>query len=157
VQDPWEKNEPGLGLGRDPSRTPMPWDMSPNAGFTSGKPWLPLNPDWKRRNAAVESADPGSMLSLYRDLLQLRRSSRALSLGDYLPVSAQDGVLVFERRAGEERLAVALNLTHHPKAALLPPGEAWTPVLSTAGRLAEGSVGHEIVLAPDEGLILQAG
>ena len=45
VQDPAEKNEPGLGLGRDPERAPMPWDKSVLAGFTSGKPWLPLGPD----------------------------------------------------------------------------------------------------------------
>ncbi|HZZ89127.1 MAG TPA: alpha-amylase family glycosyl hydrolase, partial [Caulobacteraceae bacterium] len=44
VQDPWEKNEPGLGLGRDPCRTPMPWDASPHAGFSTAEPWLPLNP-----------------------------------------------------------------------------------------------------------------
>ena len=43
VQDPWERNEPGLGLGRDPARTPMPWDNSTNAGFTTGTPWLPVN------------------------------------------------------------------------------------------------------------------
>ena len=42
VQDPWEKRVPGLGLGRDPARIPMLWDTSPNAGFTTGTPWLPL-------------------------------------------------------------------------------------------------------------------
>jgi hypothetical protein len=51
VQDPRELREPGLGLGRDPVRTPMPWDGSRNAGFTTGRPWLPLNPDWPARNA----------------------------------------------------------------------------------------------------------
>ena len=44
VQDPWEKNEEGFGRGRDPARTPIPWDDSANAGFTTGAPWLPLNP-----------------------------------------------------------------------------------------------------------------
>src|ERR671932_343004 len=43
VQDPWEKNEPGLGFGRDPARTPMQWERGPNAGFTAGEPWLPLD------------------------------------------------------------------------------------------------------------------
>ncbi len=45
VQDPAEKNQPGIGMGRDPERTPMLWDSSPNAGFTTGHPWLPINPE----------------------------------------------------------------------------------------------------------------
>src|SRR5690606_11977646 len=45
VQDPFEKNVPGMGMGRDPCRTPMQWDTSPNAGFTTGRPWLPLAAD----------------------------------------------------------------------------------------------------------------
>ena len=49
VRDPRELREPGLGLGRDPQRTPMPWDGSPNAGFTTNEPWLPLNADWRKR------------------------------------------------------------------------------------------------------------
>src|SRR4029079_12034848 len=43
VQDPWEKNVPGLGLGRDPERTPMQWNGAPNSSFTTGTPWLPLD------------------------------------------------------------------------------------------------------------------
>ena len=74
VQDPWEKNEPGLGLGRDPERTPMQWDGSPNAGFTTGEPWLPL----RRRSTRPATSkalprDPGSILTLYRRLIALRR------------------------------------------------------------------------------------
>jgi len=157
VQDPWEKNEPGLGLGRDPCRTPMPWDLDPSAGFTTGEPWLPLNGDWKTRNVAVQGADPGSMLSLHRDLLALRRSSPALSLGDYAEVAATDGLLVYERRSDAERIAVALNLTPHPKDVRLPADAAWTPLLSTAGLLADAAAGEVFVLGPDEGMILRAG
>ena len=155
VQDPWEKNEPGLGLGRDPCRTPMPWDASPNAGFTTGEPWLPLNADWKTRNVAAESADPASMLSLYRRLLALRRSSQALSLGDYLEVSAGEGALVYERRAGDERVVVALNLTHEARTVRLPSGGSFSPVLSTGPRapvLADGG----LRLGPDEGAVLKS-
>ena len=56
VRDPRELREPGLGLGRDPQRTPMPWDGSPNAGFTTGEPWLPLNADWRERNVEALGA-----------------------------------------------------------------------------------------------------
>jgi alpha-glucosidase len=52
AQDPWEKNEPSLGPGRDPSRPPMPWDESRHAGFTLGEPWLPVSPGHTTRNVA---------------------------------------------------------------------------------------------------------
>ena len=155
VQDPWEKNEPGLGLGRDPCRTPMPWDTSAEAGFTTGEPWLPLNVDWATRNVAAERANPASMLSLYRALIALRRTSQALSLGDYAEVSSADGVLVFERRAGGERLAVALNLTDAPRTVVLPTDASWTPVLSTAAAGGEGPTGRQLGLQPDQGMILR--
>ena len=68
VQDPRELREPGLGLGRDPVRTPMPWDGSENAGFTTARPWLPLNADWPTRNvarmAAGASFNPDALSSL---------------------------------------------------------------------------------------------
>src|SRR6185369_12806490 len=66
VCDPWEKNVPGLGLGRDPERTPMQWDASENAGFTTGEPWLPLSSDHHVLNVQRQRAEPSSMLSLYR-------------------------------------------------------------------------------------------
>ena len=111
VQDPWERNVPGLGLGRDPERTPMQWAPSPNAGFTTGEPWLPLASDYAARNVAAQAADPRSMLSLYRALLALRRAEPALSVGRYIPVSADAAVLAYERRHEDARLLVALNLS----------------------------------------------
>src|SRR5256885_13644973 len=65
VCDPWEKDGPGLGLGRDPERTPMQWDASGNAGFTRGDPWLPLSSDHAIVNVQRQRGDPHSMLSLY--------------------------------------------------------------------------------------------
>src|SRR6185437_4368772 len=57
VQDPWERNEAGFGHGRDPARTPMPWDNSPSAGFTTGIPWLPVSPDHETQNVKALIAD----------------------------------------------------------------------------------------------------
>src|SRR3954471_20028324 len=88
MRDLRELREPGLGFGRDPVRTPMPWDASPYAGFTDGEPWLPLNPDWRTRNVAAEAPDARSILSLYRDLLRLRRAHPSLSVGDVRLLSA---------------------------------------------------------------------
>jgi alpha-glucosidase len=64
VQDPWEINVPGLGLGRDPERTPMQWSAEPNAGFTDRTPWLPLAADYASVNVEAQRAEPGSMLAL---------------------------------------------------------------------------------------------
>jgi alpha-glucosidase len=88
VQDPVEKHVPGMGLGRDPERTPMQWDESPNAGFTSGAPWLPLSDDWRSRNVAREAEDPNSILNLHRRLIALRQSQRALMTGSYTAIPA---------------------------------------------------------------------
>lgn len=160
VQDPRELREPGLGLGRDPVRTPMPWDATHNAGFTTGTPWLPLNPDWPDRNVAELTQRPGSVLALYRRLLALRRAHLALSLGDFALLGGLDSapdVLAYERRHGEERLLIALNLGHAPQEVTLPAWARGTrPLLSTTWSAeSEGSsVGDRLVLRPDEGVIL---
>jgi alpha-glucosidase len=106
---------PGLGLGRDPVRTPMPWDGSPNAGFTTGRPWLPIGADNAAANVAAQQDDPTAMLSLYRRLLALRRSEPALLIGTYVPIAATDGVLAYERNHAGRRLLIALNFTSEPQ------------------------------------------
>src|SRR6185295_16366811 len=107
VQDPRELREPGLALGRDPVRTPMPWDASANAGFTTAKPWLPLNDDWPARNVARMREEHHSILNLYRQVLSLRRKHPALSIGDFtLLDTGHDDVLAYERRHTSERLIV---------------------------------------------------
>jgi alpha-glucosidase len=116
IRDPRELREPGRGLNRDPSRTPMPWDDGPQAGFTTAaETWLPLNDDWPTRNVAAQERDPGSVLHLHRALLALRRARPALALGDLRLIDAAEGVLAYERTLGGERLGVALNFTAEPK------------------------------------------
>ena len=83
VRDPFEKNVPGLGLGRDPVRTPMQWSGGTSADFTTGEPWLPIAADYQDFNVSAERDDPTSMLALYRSLIELRRSEPALSVGEY--------------------------------------------------------------------------
>jgi alpha-glucosidase len=118
VQDPWEKNVPGLGLGRDPVRTPMLWDGGTNAGFSNGQPWLPVSPNFRGQNVEQQAADPRSMLALYRALVALRRRESALSIGAYEPVDVSESILAYERRYNDQRLLVVLNLsadTVHPR------------------------------------------
>ena len=156
VQDPRELREPGLGLGRDPVRTPMPWDGSQNAGFTTGRPWLPLNADWPTRNVARMADDPHSILTLYRRLLALRRAHPALSVGDITLLDAEGDVLAYERRHGAERLIVALNLGTRPQHLALPDwARDCRPLLSTvAGAPLTGD--GALLLRADEGVILMA-
>jgi alpha-glucosidase len=153
VQDPRELNEPDLGLGRDPVRTPMPWDASANAGFSPAVPWLPLNADWTERNVAAQAADPASMLSLHRALLALRREHAALSIGDFLPVECEGDVLAYERRHRGDRLLVALNLGAEPQI-FLAPHPVTSVLFSTCDGKASQPLGTRITLAPNEGLIL---
>jgi alpha-glucosidase len=120
VRDPRELREPGLGLGRDPVRTPMPWDGSANAGFTTGEPWLPLHADWRTRNVVAEEGDSGSMLLLYRRLLALRRAHDALSVGEIALIDAEGDVLAYERRAGDERLLIVLNIGGEEQSFAMP-------------------------------------
>jgi alpha-glucosidase len=114
VQDPAEKNEPGIGLGRDPERTPMPWDSSPLAGFTTGRPWLPLGEDHASLNVEKSDQDPESILNLYRTLIALRRSHSVLVTGELHSIAAANDVLTYERHGCGERLRIILNLGAAP-------------------------------------------
>ena len=109
TQDPAEKRQPGIGMGRDPERTPMPWDASRSCGFSEGQPWLPIGDANRAVNAASSRNDPGSMLSLYRRLLQLRRAEPVLVSGTLANLHVADGVIQFVRSDAGRRLAILVN------------------------------------------------
>jgi alpha-glucosidase len=109
LKDPWEKNEPGLGLGRDPFRTPFQWDASLNAGFSRVKTWLPVDPSYSTCNVEMLSNDSTSLLVLYRRLLSMRRQHNSLATGAFRMVGVQGNVLVYERIGQGERILVCLN------------------------------------------------
>jgi alpha-glucosidase len=156
VQDPYEKNVPGLGLGRDPERTPMQWNASPGAGFTTGVPWLPIAADHDRVNVAAQREDRGSMLSLYHALLKLRRSQPALAIGSYETLYASEALYVFARHHGDKSFAVLLNFSPEAQVAHLS-------VLGIQGRIAlstqidrAGDLATEkCELRANEGLIIE--
>jgi alpha-glucosidase len=156
VQDPRELREPGLGLGRDPVRSPMPWDGSTNAGFSTVAPWLPLNADWPVRNVESQTDDASSILSLYRRLLAMRRSHSALSTGGFRLLDAVGNVLAYERWQGLERLIVALNLGASPQTLMLPEwASTFLPLLSTIDDALSIGFGN-LSLRADEGVILSS-
>lgn len=154
-QDPWGKRVPGLGLSRDPCRTPMRWDGSPSAGFSDGPPercWLPLGDDLDAVNVATQLDDPRSMLSLYRTLLALRRQEPALQLGAFERIDAgHPEVLAYERRLEDRALLVALNFGAEPCTATLPTGGR--VLASTAER--DSSLPSMVELGPYEGILVE--
>jgi alpha-glucosidase len=157
VQDPWEKNVPGIGLGRDPERTPMQWDASAYAGFSPVHPWLPVAADYATVNVAAEEADPASMLAFTRALLALRRATPALAVGTYRSLPSGDAaVFAYMREAGPDRLLIVLNLSHDlRRVALAPPGRPAPLLLST---LADRSGTVDLAaldLRPDEGIVVR--
>jgi alpha-glucosidase len=155
VQDPAEKNQPGLGLGRDPERSPMLWDSRPNAGFTTGTPWLPLLADRARLNVETQTTQPASMLALYRKLLSLRREHLALHSGSLTDLSARDGVLTYRRTSENHEgrsLQVFLNLTAEHRQIPCPAGR----ILLTTIMDGEGApVGPTLILEAAEGVLIQ--
>ncbi|NMG40039.1 DUF3459 domain-containing protein [Chelativorans sp. ZYF759] len=147
VVDPWEKNVPGKGLGRDPVRTPIAWTGGPGAGFTTGEPWLPIDQRPQMR-VDVQYCDEGSMLSLWRTMLALRRKEHALSLGDYRTLHLDDHVFCYERSHEGRRIAVALNFSAETQ----PLPVTGRSLLSTAPSAKHGD---DDPLAPHEGRIIE--
>jgi len=156
VRDPRELREPGLGLGRDPVRTPMPWDTSENAGFTTAKPWLPPNADSKTRNVARMTEESQSILTLYRRLLGLRRDYLALSIGEFVLLNVEDEILAYQRRYDAERLIVALNLGGQPHRLQLPDWARDSRLLVSTVEDAALVEGGAVLLRSNEAVVLDA-
>jgi len=142
--------------GRDPERTPMPWDDGPNAGFTSAgvTPWLAMAD--APMTVAGQRAQPGSVLHLVRDVIAVRRASPDLQTGAYRRLPAGEGVWAWQR--GTDTV-VALNLSDDEHTVALPPAAAGTEagrrVVVGTHRDREGSpTGDVLDLAPWEGVVL---
>ncbi len=155
--------------GRDPERTPMQWDASPNAGFTTGTPWLPVADGSAELNVDAERDDPGSLFAYVRGLIWWRRGSAALRWGSYRPLDGSPpGIFAYVRESGDERLLVGLNFTGETVSldtsvasiggmpTGLPP--TGTIVLATDPERQGGRTSlRPLVLGPDEGLVIDVG
>jgi alpha-glucosidase len=130
----------------------MPWDGSVLAGFTSGKPWLPLGTDHASVNVEAMREFPESILNLYRRLIELRRKNRFLTHGAIQAVSAESNILRYERSEGNDRFAIALNLAHEQARISHPSGRV---LLSTYLDRAGENVDKSVSLRADEGVIVQ--
>lgn len=115
--DPAETLKRLQPLSRDNSRTPMQWDDSPNAGFTSGTPWIKVNPNYRELNAARDLADPDSIYAYYRKLIKLRKENEVMVYGDFeeWPAYADDEHLyVYTRTLDGICWLIALNHGDEP-------------------------------------------
>ena len=156
VRDPFERNVPGLGLGRDGCRTPMQWDASRYAGFSDIEPWLPLPDPSERENVETQRRDGASLLQLYRRLIELRRTRPALLFGAYRPIAASGDLLMFVREFAGERLLIALNLGGEATTATVTSGPivgrwALSSHLDRGGEAVCGSID----LRPHEGAVIE--
>ena len=99
-------------MGRDNARTPVQWDAGPHAGFTTGEPWLPVNPNHVEINAEAERADPDSVFHHYRRLIALRHALPVIADGDFTMLLADDErVYAFTRALDGVELLVLGNFT----------------------------------------------
>jgi alpha-glucosidase len=124
LQDPlavttWPIKEPG----RDIERTPMQWDMEINSGFSTVRPWLPVNPDYRERNVESQRKDKESILNFYRDAIKLRHENRALSKGDFEFVDTPPGLLGYVRDLHDgvtQKVLVLMNFSDQNIEYILP-------------------------------------
>ena len=137
----------------------MPWDSGESAGFTLGTSWLPLNADHTTRNVAALTAEPGSILSLYRRLIVLRRGHASLHSGEIIGVHADGEVLVYERcHAEDRRLLVVLNPSQSAQHWVLPTDAAGAQLLLSTELDRDGEMLQDVVeLRPAEGVVLEIG
>ena len=113
-------------LSRDNARTPMQWDDTENAGFTTGTPWIALNPNHKEINAQAEIADDDSVFHHYRRLIALRHTEPAVADGDFhMLLADHDQVYAFTRRHGNTELLVLANFSGRPAAIEVPDAAGW--------------------------------
>lgn len=142
-------------MSRDNARTPMQWDSSPNAGFTTGTPWLKVNDNYPEINVAAQENDPDSVLNYYRRLTALRKSPEYRQLftyGKFRPAFENSHrILAYYREKDNQRVLVAANFGRE-KQYLHLPGTVKKTLLTNSGREITGSA---MTLAPSEVVVLE--
>lgn len=136
---------------RDNARTPMQWDDTPNAGFTTGTPWLMVNPNYKEINAARAVADPDSVFHYYQKLIALRKSHPVFTEGDFTLLEPEHPKLfVYRRQNADRELLVVCNFSDEATAWTLPDG--WDKAQRLIGNYPADSTG---TLRPWEAMMLE--
>ena len=99
-------------IGRDNARTPMQWDASDYAGFSSAQPWLSVNPNYKTINVEAALDDPDSIFYTYQKLVQLRKENSWLVQADFELLETAEKVFAYIRKDGDRRFLVVANLSN---------------------------------------------
>jgi alpha-glucosidase len=152
VRDPFEKNVPDIGVGRDGCRTPMQWDATRYAGFSTSAPWLPIPEDAVHENVVNLDAVARSILSLYKALIGLRKKLPLLQLGEYVPVAAEGDLLLYRRQRNGNAVMIALNLADQPVS--IAAGLSGTILLSTFLDRERETIEGAVDLRGNEGVII---
>lgn len=162
IQDPPAVNQPEIAhiIGRDPERTPMQWDSSPNAGFTPAHviPWLPVAGNYGERNVVAQEQEPASMLNFYKALTTLRRQEPALHSGDYASVeSGAEEVLAYLRTASaSSRFLIVLNFGQQAHTLNLSDTAPQAVITVATDMVRSGPVDlARLALGPNEGVVLR--
>lgn len=97
---------------RDNSRTPMQWDETANSGFTSGKPWIGVNPNYREINVAKQEKDPNSILNFYKKMISIKKENDIFTYGQYnLVLDSDEQIYVYTRTLDKEKVIVICNLS----------------------------------------------
>ncbi len=155
IVDPLGKKYWPVYRGRDCSRTPMLWSGKHNAGFSQVKPWLPVDSDYKKINVKTQTADRYSILNHYKNAIQLRKSHKALSEGDFTPLlRGFNNVLGYFRIHDNETFFIILNFSSKEKSVHAGHSAQWRVMLSTHRTRYEHFTSLNMNLAPYEATVL---
>jgi alpha-glucosidase len=143
ILDPSGKKYWPLYKGRDGCRAPMQWDDSTFGGFSAAKPWLPMHPDFIRRNVTAQQADPDSLFNFTKTVLALRKEIPALRGGAFIPLETPLGGLAYLRQTERQSVLMALNFGQRNMQYSLPSGN-WRLALTTAKGSPGKLTAHEI-------------
>jgi len=152
VQDPFEKNVPGMGHGRDPQRTPMLWSDSSEGGFSTAIPWLPVSDDYKIKNVSIQMKQDDSLLMFYQRLIKLRMDNEILLGGNYKKVEANESIFSYLRTLNEKKILIILNFL--PEGYLYSSNILSGKIIFSTHSVNLLTIQKEIYLRPNEGVVV---
>ncbi|MBB6324799.1 oligo-1,6-glucosidase [Algoriphagus iocasae] len=141
---------------RENARTPMQWNDSENAGFTTGTPWKRVNPNYKEINVEQQNSDPNSVLNHFRKMTKLRNENLVLVYGDYeLLLPDHEQIYAYTRILGEDKMLVLLNFSDKPAEATLPEAQGLIEIFINNYDSSPIKAESKIVLEPYQAVIVK--